>query len=303
MDISSLEIFLLVAEEASVTRAAQRLKRAPSNVTTRLQLLEEQLGAFLFSREGKRMSLTREGEVFADFAAKMVALEAQARIAVKQASAESTLRLGTMESTAASRLPPVIASFNDTLPQVSLQLTLGATQDLRKSVIAGDLDCALIAHANEATPSAARDREETALRQTPIYNEELLLILPSHHSAIQAPEDVKLPALAALEPGCTYRRIAERWLMKANISTLELGSYHSIMAHVIAGNALGVMPRSVLDGLHWNHDIKIYSLGTVTTVLASRADRVTQHLLSLETLLLASSQAGSPSSATLSTHS
>ena len=55
MDLSSLEIFLAVAEEGSVTRAARRLSRAPSNVTTRIQALEGQMDAVLFSRDGKRM--------------------------------------------------------------------------------------------------------------------------------------------------------------------------------------------------------------------------------------------------------
>ncbi|PXZ59226.1 LysR family transcriptional regulator, partial [Pseudomonas aeruginosa] len=50
MDLSSLEIFRAVAHEASVTRAAQQLQRAQSNVTTRIRQLEEDLGVELFLR-------------------------------------------------------------------------------------------------------------------------------------------------------------------------------------------------------------------------------------------------------------
>ena len=61
MDLAALEIFRAVALEGSVTRAAERLGRVQSNVTTRVQQLEEQLGATLFLREGKRMVLTPAG--------------------------------------------------------------------------------------------------------------------------------------------------------------------------------------------------------------------------------------------------
>lgn len=58
MDLAALEIFRTVALEGSVTRAAERLGRVQSNVTTRVQQLEEQLGATLFLREGRRMVLS-----------------------------------------------------------------------------------------------------------------------------------------------------------------------------------------------------------------------------------------------------
>ncbi|WP_248787094.1 helix-turn-helix domain-containing protein, partial [Escherichia coli] len=61
MDPTSLAIFLAVASQGSVTRAAAQLGRAPSNVTTRMQQLEAELGVTLFGRAGKRMRLTCAG--------------------------------------------------------------------------------------------------------------------------------------------------------------------------------------------------------------------------------------------------
>ena len=132
LDPASLHIFLIVADETSVTRAAKQLGRVPSNITTRIQLLEEQVGALLFSREGKKMTLTREGQIFLGYAKKMVALSTQARLALRKENQLETLRVGTMESTAASRLPPVLATFNEAWPQVSLRLTLGANAGISK---------------------------------------------------------------------------------------------------------------------------------------------------------------------------
>ena len=57
MELETLRIFCVVAEEQSVTRAAIQLKRAQSNVTTRIQLLEADLRVELFVRSGRRMRL------------------------------------------------------------------------------------------------------------------------------------------------------------------------------------------------------------------------------------------------------
>ncbi|KRB55097.1 LysR family transcriptional regulator [Rhizobium sp. Root708] len=290
MDLSSLEIFLAVAEEGSVTRAAKRLARAPSNVTTRVQLLEGQLEAPLFSRDGKKMSLTAQGQCFISYAKKIAALAEEAKLALKSAEPQQVLRVGTMESTAASRLPPVLAQFNEQNPEVSLRLTLGATRELAKAVVAGDLDCALV-----ATPRGDGDwlalngTNMDDLHAAPVYHEDLLLVLPANHSPVAKPEDIRLPALAALEPGCTYRQVAERWIRKgSNLPTVEMSSYHAILAHVVAGNAVGVMPRSVLDMLPWSKDSNVHRLGTVDTLLISRRNERSDPLLAFEQVMLAS---------------
>ncbi|QFY63174.1 LysR family transcriptional regulator (plasmid) [Rhizobium grahamii] len=290
MDLSSLEIFLAVAEEGSVTRAAKRLARAPSNVTTRVQLLEEQLEAPLFSRDGKRMTLTAQGQCFIFYAKRIKALAEEAKAALKSVEPPRILRVGTMESTAASRLPPVLTQFNEQNPEVTLRLTLGATRELTKAVVAGDLDCALIATPRgEGDWLASTGINTDDLHAAPVYREDLLLVLPANHSPVAKPEDIRLPALAALEPGCTYRQVAERWIRKgANLPTVEMSSYHAILAHVVAGNAVGVMPRSVLEMLPWSKDSNVHRLGPIDTLLISRRTERSDPLLAFEEIMLAS---------------
>jgi DNA-binding transcriptional LysR family regulator len=55
MDLTALEIFKTVVEQGGINKAAARLHRVPSNVTTRVKQLEEQLGTKLFAREGRRL--------------------------------------------------------------------------------------------------------------------------------------------------------------------------------------------------------------------------------------------------------
>jgi len=83
VEFSQLRIFQAVAEEGSITRAAERLHRVPSNLSTRLKQLEEQLGVELFVRERQRLQLSPAGKVLLDYTAKLFALHDEAHAAVQ----------------------------------------------------------------------------------------------------------------------------------------------------------------------------------------------------------------------------
>jgi DNA-binding transcriptional LysR family regulator len=290
VDLTSIEIFLAVARDRSVTKAAAAIGRAPSNVTTRIQQLEEDLGVALFSRDGKKMTLTPKGESFLGYANRLLALALEARQAVGLSTPSGMLRVGTMESTAASRLPSALSQFNQMWPDVSLRLTLGASRDLTREVLADTLDCALIArppkHLLETEKSFHMDLK--ALQTEPVFVEELLIVLPAGHPPIGSASDLRVSNLAALEPGCTYRRIAESWAGKsASIETVELGSYHAIMASVSTGNAAGVVPRSVLDLMHWPTKTPAHSVGLVETILVYRKGNLSSALSAFQQVLSA----------------
>lgn len=242
MDLSSLEIFRAVAHEASVTRAAQQLQRAQSNVTTRIRQLEEDLGVELFLRDGKRMSLTERGSEFLAYAEQLLALADEARQSMHPAEPGGRLRLGSMESTAASRLPALLASYHKACPRVALEVSTGTSRALFDGVRARRLDCALVA----AGPGWAGELDGSGLRGEPLFREELLMILPTEHPPVHDAAEVRLRTLAGFARGCTYRQLAEDSL-GTPLTVQEVGSYHAILACVAAGACVGVLPRSVLQ--------------------------------------------------------
>ncbi|EIU1684064.1 LysR family transcriptional regulator NmoR [Pseudomonas aeruginosa] len=242
MDLSSLEIFRAVAREASVTRAAQQLQRAQSNVTTRIRQLEEDLGVELFLRDGKRMSLTERGSEFLAYAEQLLALADEARQSMHPAEPGGRLRLGSMESTAASRLPALLATYHKACPRVALEVSTGTSRALFDGVRARRLDCALVA----AGPGWAGELDGSGLRGEPLFREELLMILPAEHPPVHDVAEVRLRTLAGFARGCTYRQLAEDSL-GTPLTVQEVGSYHAILACVAAGACVGVLPRSVLQ--------------------------------------------------------
>ncbi|MBG4948220.1 LysR family transcriptional regulator [Pseudomonas aeruginosa] len=242
MDLSSLEIFRAVAHEASVTRAAQQLQRAQSNVTTRIRQLEEDLGVELFLRDGKRMSLTERGSEFLAYAEQLLALADEARQSMHPAEPGGRLRLGSMESTAASRLPALLASYHKACPRVALEVSTGTSRALFDGVRARRLDGARGA----AGPGGAGELDGSGLRGEPLFREELLMILPAEHPPVHDVAEVRLRTLAGFARGCTYRQLAEDSL-GTPLTVQEVGSYHAILACVAAGACVGVLPRSVLQ--------------------------------------------------------
>src|SRR6266852_3088390 len=144
MDLTDLHIFRSVVQAGGVTRAAEKLNRVQSNVTTRVRQLESDLGVELFVREGKRLHLSSEGKLLLDYADRLLDLAEEAREAVHDAEPRGLLRLGTGESTAAMRLPVPMNDYLGRYPDVTLELRTGNTRELAAAVLGGDLDAALI---------------------------------------------------------------------------------------------------------------------------------------------------------------
>ena len=286
MELAELEIFCAVVAEGGVTRAAERLNRVQSNVTTRIKQLEESIGVPLFVRDRRRMVLTAAGEALLDYAERILDLVQEARAAVAPQSPRGRLRIGAMESAAASRLPGPLAEFHRRWPEVRLELSTAPTETLVAQVRGFKLDAALV-----AGPIG-----DPAFDATPLFKEELLLVTPRSHRRVRAPEDVTLDTLIVFEQGCAYRRHAEAWFSGAGRGrrpgrTLELASYHAILACVAAGAGVAVVPRSVVDMQIRPHGFATHSLGKdgrIATYLISRREQYSSSFLALRSLLMAS---------------
>src|ERR1700759_3790953 len=142
MDLSDLRIFTSVVREGGITRAAEKINPLQSNVTTRIRQLEEDLDVTLFIREGKRLHLAPAGQALLSYADRLLALAEEARASVHDPRPRGVLRLGSMESTAAVRLPKVLSDYPRRHPEVTLELRTGHPGTLATAILAGELDAA-----------------------------------------------------------------------------------------------------------------------------------------------------------------
>jgi DNA-binding transcriptional LysR family regulator len=270
VDLASLAIFRTVARELSITRAAQQLGRVPSNVTTRIQQLEEELGVLLFERDRKRFSLTAQGELFLDYADRLLNLAEEAQQVLKPAAPTGVLRIGSMECTVASRLPLPLARFHQQWPDVRLEISTSPSRQLIDAVRKRRLDCALV-----ALPPGDAEPDPEEIETWPVFREELVLLLPPGHVPVNGPVDLAPRSLAAFAPGCTYRGMAEDWLsadgsMPVGFRVQGVSSYHAMLACVSSGSCISVMPRSVLELMRHAAPVKEKPFATVDTALVWR---------------------------------
>ena len=237
MNHSTLEIFIQVAETQSVTQAAKRLGRAQSNITTRIQQLEEELAVELFVRGNKKMVLSPAGVQFLSYARRILSLAEEAKQALHPTTPGGSLRLGAMEATAASRLPPLLTRFQQQCPQVDITLITQPTSQLTEGVLTAALDAALVCLPPGADGQPASPDE---LAFTPVFYETLMLVRP------QTPGPLRFAAFAS---GCSYRALGERWLaeQQAAVEVHEVNSYHSMLACVASGRYACLLPQSVLS--------------------------------------------------------
>ncbi|OLE30022.1 MAG: LysR family transcriptional regulator [Betaproteobacteria bacterium] len=240
MDLTALQIFRSVVEQGGVNKAAAKLHRVPSNVTTRIKQLEEQLGAKLFSRVGRRLTLSHEGKVLLPLADQLLRLSSEAEAALRNKKPRGTLRIGALESTAASRLPPVLSRYHELYPDVQIELVTGTSGALVSRVHKQDVEAAFVAEPFNA------DGLET---QT-VFVEQLVLITPKSFGSVRSAKDIGNRTVIAFSAGCSYRQRLEAWLGASKVlpdRVMEFQSYHAIIACVAAGSGLAVVPRAVLE--------------------------------------------------------
>jgi DNA-binding transcriptional LysR family regulator len=250
MDLADLEIFRAVVRAGGVTRAAEKLNRVQSNVTTRVRQLEADLGVQLFIREGKKLHLSSEGKLLLDYADRLLDIAHQAREAVQDAKPRGLLRLGAMESTASVRLPVPMNEYLSRYPEVTLELRTGTARDLATAVREGELDAALVAEPIADAP----------FEKIPMYDEELVIIANANHPPIKSPSDLNGRSVLVFEAGCSYRKRMDDWFASGGEMfgrIIEISSYNTMLGCAVAGMGISMVPRIVLKTFP---DVKLLSV-------------------------------------------
>ncbi len=253
MDLVELRIFKAVAEQGGIIRAATALHRVQSNVTTRVKRLEQRLGTRLFNRQGRRLVLSPEGKVLLGYTERLLQLSAEAQAALKGHALHGALKIGALESTAATRLPAILARYHRANPAVRIELATGTTGALVDKVLRGELEAAFVAE-----PFSAKNLETEHA-----FTEELVLITPKAHPRVSAPKELAQRTVLAFATGCSYRRRLEAWLGRSSVvaeRVMEYGSYHAIVACTAAGSGIAVVPKSVLRATGMEAQLAVHPL-------------------------------------------
>ena len=266
LDINELRIFRTVARRGSISKAAEELNYVQSNVTARIRQLEDRLGTSLFHRRSKGVVLTASGHLLLGYAERIIRLANEAEEAVSdRGEPKGRLVIGTMETTAAVRLPPLLAGFHRSCPQVELSLVTGPSQVSLRRLLDYQLDGAFV----------AGDVADDSLVAEKAFEEELVLVTPPAFDPFEKGGSLKI---LVFQSGCSYRAHLERWLVATGgqFQTMEFGSIEGILGCVAARMGVSVLPRSVVERSQYRETCAFRPLpenfATMTTWLVRRRD-------------------------------
>lgn len=281
VNLRALEIFRAIALEGSVSKAAEKLNRVQSNISTRLKQLEEQLGQKLFLRKKHGLLLTAQGSVLLRYADRLFELSMEATEAVRQTGPKGRFRIGAMESTAAARLPLVLSRYHRLYPDVQIEIETDTAGGLMKRLHNYDVEAIFVAEPIKLKNIEAR----------PVFEERLMLVTPASFPGLRNIEEISGRTIIAFEEGCAYRRYLQQWLLEKGITPggmISVGSYLSMLACVSAGTGYAVVPKSVLDIIGTRKSIFCHpipgKMSKIKTMLAWRSNYSSPKLEALRAL-------------------
>lgn len=270
MDIADLRLFETVARLGGMNRAAAELHTVQSNVTARVKALEEELGATLFERHARGVTLTAAGHRLMPYAIRARQLLDEARRAFRDdGKPRGGLTIGSLETTAALRLSARLSDYVASYPEVDLVLRTGTTCELIQDVLEHRLEGAFVCGPVDHPELEERlaFREDLALLTSPLVRslDELF-----------AARSLKIVVLRA---GCSYRQRLEELLARRGVGEvriLEFGTIEAILGCVAAGIGVTLLPRSLARAAGREGRVAIHDLpraeARVDTLFIRRRD-------------------------------
>jgi len=251
MELKTLHTFATVASIGTIGGASKELNCVQSNVTTRIKALEAELGVSLFNRSRAGMALTSAGVAFLPYAQEVIQAEERARASVEAfESSVRLLRIGSMESTLAVRLPGILSSFRAENPDLRLQIQSGPTEELIEKLLQDQIDIALV----------GGKFKHADLQGHPLFAEEMVMISALEFKTL---EDLRSLPVIVFKLGCSYRDYTRRWMRMSGLApneVFELGTLDGILGCVASGVGVSCLPRSVVDGSQARNLLRIHTL-------------------------------------------
>jgi DNA-binding transcriptional LysR family regulator len=277
MDAGDLRVFEAVARLGGMSRAAAELNTVQSNVTARIRLLETELGTALFHRHSRGVALTAAGHRLLPYAVRIgQVLEEARRAARDDGTPRGRLTVGSLETTAALRLSPVLSAYAAAWPEVDLVLTTGTSCELIDAVLDRRLEGAFV-----CGPVNHQELAEEA-----VFREELALVASPSAGTL---DDCLTKAglkIVVLRAGCSYRQRLEDILARrgvVGVRRLEFGTLDAILACVAAGLGITLLPKIVVEEARRSGRVAVHELpdaeASVETVFIRRRDTLVSSAL------------------------
>jgi len=265
LNLDQLRAFVEVVERGSFTAAAKELNLTQPAVTHQMQELERRFQVSLVERFGKRAYLTQAGEKLIEHARNLLDEDSRAHVAMRRFGDGwlGRVRVGTSMTVLMYVLPPILRQLKTDHPQLEINLKAGLTTTTLQMLKTNALDLGL----------CALPIEDPAFKTVPLFNNELVAILPA--ALGQVPKKVtpaflaQCPLVLGSENSALRRTIAD-WLALAGPPPrplMEFDNVEAMKSVVAAGLGASIVPSLSLGAGH------VRMANTLVRPLSPRASR------------------------------
>ncbi len=248
MDTANLQTFIVAAELKSFSLAAEQLYLTQPAVSKRVATLEAELGAALFDRIARRVSLTEAGRALLPRARAILHEIEDSRRLISNltGTVAGQLSIGTSHHIGLHRLPPVLRRFSKAYPDVALDLRFMDSEAACRAVQTGDLELGIVTLPLEPLAD---------LKSELIWPDPLDIVVAREHplakkSRLGFQQLAAHPAILP-SPGTYTRQLLERSVVQAGEKLgagMTTNYLETIKMMVGVGLGWSVLPRSMLNG-------------------------------------------------------
>jgi len=275
MEMRQLRYFLAVADAQNFTRAAETVHVSQPSLSVQIAALEDELGAPLFDRLGRRVALTQAGHILREHAQRVLREVEQGAQAIQELTGAERGRLlvGALSTVNSYLIPPLVSRFRQRFPRVQLQIQARPSADIVADLLENRLDLGFCLLPVES------DRLVTSR----LFEETLCLVAPAgfrRQGGRMRMQDLAGLPLILMPADYCLRKMIEAECAEAGVRpqvSIEMTSPEGILAAVKQGAGMTILPelfvRHQLGGGALRA-IELYDPAPKhTVVLAHRADR------------------------------
>jgi DNA-binding transcriptional LysR family regulator len=265
MEVSQIETFLQVAEHGSFSRAAETLGLTQPTLSTRIRLLELDVGQQLFERLGRGVRLTEAGRAFYPYAERSLSVlrEGREAIVASQRPDRGRLRIGTARVIGAYVLPNILSDLRSDYPGIDVTIMTGRSHEVLQVILDEDVHIGL-----------SRTLVHPEIESVFLYNEEVVFVTHPEHPL--ASRDRATISEIAQEPLILYDKESTYYIMITRVCRdagivprviMNLDSVEATKKMIERGLGVSFLPASAVQ--------TELQLGTLAQVPLAEEHRVT----------------------------
>lgn len=242
-DLTDLRLFVLIADEGSMTRAAQRQHLSLAAASARIKALEAWCGLSLFYREARGVRLTPPGEAFAYHARGVLRQAEQLRVDLQEygGGLRGHLRVFANTTAVTDFLPEILPGFLASNPKINIDLQEKPNSEIARGVLDGRADIGIV----------AGKVDTLGLQAIHFSTDRLVLATAKNHRLARRKKIAFAETLDEDAVGMQYGSTLQTFMAQAVESLgkplklrIQLSSFDAMCRMIGAGVGVGVIPES-----------------------------------------------------------